>query len=805
MLQDIRYGLRMLFKRPAFTFVAALTLALGIGANTALFTLIDAVLLQPLSFQEPDQLIRLRGTDERDGRTSRPVSIPDFVDWRAQNQSFEALAAFDRWEPSMTGAGTPSRLSAVRISPDFFSILRVQPLLGRDFLPEEEIEGRHTAVILQHAFWRNNFGGDPGIIGRTVALNRTPYTIVGVMPPDFNAADIAGTDGPAPEIWVPLALRANAGRSARSTDGVIGRLKPGVSLAQAQAEMSTIADRLSQQYVRTNAGAGIYLIPLFDQIVGDARGPLLILFIAVGFVLMIACANVANLVLARATTRSREIALRTALGAGRKRIVRQLLTESLLLSLLGGVAGLVLAIWTTDTLVAMSDGAIPRLQNLSLNGYILGFTALVVVVTGLLFGIVPALQWSRIDTNHVLKDGSRGTTSQGGGRLRSMLATGEIALSLVLLIGAGLLIKSFMQLSSVDAGFDTDRLLTANIYIPMSAYPEDQQQIAFYERVLERVGTQPGVQSAGLVSVIPLSSNYDRTGIHVEGRPAPEPGASLSADRYVVSNDYFATMGIPLVKARLFSDRDNMDAPLAVVINETMANRLFPDEDPIGRRIRLGPPTAPYRSIVGVVGDVRQYGLDTDHTMQIYLPHQQYAWPWMSLVVRTESDPAAMLGTIRNQVLSVDPEQPVFGAATMDQIMARSTAERRFSLTLLGVFAALALILASIGIYGVMAYMVSQRTYEIGIRMAIGAQMRDVIAMIIGSGLKMVLTGVGIGLVGALLVTRVLSNLLYGISSTDPATFAVITVLLTGVGLLACYIPARRAAGVDPMIAMRSE
>ena len=797
--QDLRYGARMLWKKPGFTVVAFVTLALGVGANTAIFSVVNAVLLRPLPFADPDRLVVIRET-KLPQFPEFSVSPGNFLDWQRQTTVFEQIAALSGVSYNLIGSGEPERLRGSRVTANLFSTLGVKPALGRDFKPEEDQEGRNNVVIISYGLWARRFGADPNIIGQALTLSGRSYTVIGVMPQTFRLLDRA-TD-----VWAPMAFTAQE----RENHGdhyifAFGRLKPQVTQEQATAEMRTIAQRLEQQYPDSNAGWGVKLVPLLQYMVGDMRPALLVLLGAVALVLLIACANVANLLLARAAARQKEIAIRTAMGAGRWRIMRQLLTESVLLALIGGSLGLLLAVWGLDLLLALAPENLPRVKDVSIDARALGFTFGITLLTGVLFGFVPALQASRPNLNETLKEGGRGMTGDARRqRVRHALVAGEIAVALLLLIGAGLLLKSFWRLQEVEPGFNPKNALAVNLELPRMKYPEDQQCAAFYSQLIERVSSLPGVQAVGASSVLPFADDYV-VGFVIQGRPPVAPGEMRSANYYAVSPDYFKAMGIPLIRGRFFTERDNQDAPRVMIINETMARRYFPDEDPIGKRILItqGPET--FREIVGIVGDVKQYGLDTETTAQTYEPYLQQPFSFMTLVVRATTDATSLGAAVRSQVLAVDKDQPVSSIETLEKLVSDSVARQRFSMTLLGVFAGVALVLAAVGIYGVMAYAVTQRTHEIGIRMALGAQDVDVLRLVIGQGMILALIGVACGLIGAFALTRLMSSLLFGVRATDPFVFAGVALLLAGVALVACYIPARRAARVDPNVALRYE
>ena len=807
--QDMRYGMRMLMKRRGFTAIAILTLALGIGANTAIFTVVNAVLLRPLPFENAERLVRIGGRDLRKpSELPTTFSPPDFYDWRARNTVFEELAAMDGWSPSLTGAGEPERIQAAKVSANFFSVLKVNPAAGRAFLPEEEKRGNHYVAVLGHALWQRRFGGDLSIVDKQIELSGEKLTVVGIMPRDFQMPRFNGYDYVEPELWTPFAPDLNNwSRGGRSVDAAIARLKPGVTVEQAQAEFDSIGQQLQQQYPKSNASAGIKVVSLYEQLVGATRPALFVFVAAVGFVLLIACANVANLLLARSATRGKEIAIRTALGAGRARIVRQLLTESVLLAAIGGALGLLLAMWATDLLLALSAGAIPRFEHAGgLDRRVLLFTLFISTLTGIFFGLAPALQASKPDLNETLKEGGRTSAGAGRGRVRSLLVVSEIALSLVLLVGAGLLIKSFVRLQSVDPGFETQDVLTMTVFLNGKKYPQDEQHPVFFDQVVERARSLPGVEHVGLVSNLPISGNWDRLPIYPEGQLI-DAGEAQDTEEYMVNADYFGALRIPLREGRLFGAEDRADAPRAVVVGESTARRFWPNESAVGKRIKIGDAANPWLNIVGVVGDVRHYGLDKPTNLQVYLPHAQKPSQQMTLVVRASgaSADAGLAAAVRGQVWAVDRDQPVYDIKPMEQYVADSIAQRRFSMLLVAIFAVVALVLAVVGIYGVMSYTVSQRTREIGLRMALGAQGRDILKLVVGQGLVLTLAGVGAGVAAAFAVTRAMSSLLFGVSAADPLIFSAVAVLLTSVALFACYLPARRAARVDPMEALRYE
>lgn len=802
LMQDLRYGVRMLLKKPGFTLIAIITLALGIGANAAIFSVVNAVLLRPLPFKEPERLVIIRET-KLPQFPEFAVASGNFLDWVKQNTVFERLVAMRPAMLNLADPGNPELLRGLSVTSGFCAMLGVQPQLGRDFLSEEAQPGRNNVVLLSHALWQRRFGGDPKILNQTVPLDGQNYTVIGVMPEDFHFINRES------EIWTLIAFTAQdaQNRGGHSLSRVIGQLKPSVTVDQARTELTAIAGRLATQYP-INTGWNIKLMPLLEFTVRSIKPALLLLLAAVAFVLLIACVNVANLLLARAAGRQKEIAIRTALGAGRVRIIRQLLTESVLLSLVGGAVGLLLAKWGMDLLLKLAPQNLPRMSDVSLDGRALGFTAAITLLTGIIFGLVPALQASKPNLNEVMKDAGRGST-EGGRRqlIRSALVVLEVASALVLLVGAGLMIKSFWQLQKVDPGFQTDNALTLKVSLPRRKYPEEPQQVAFFQQLIDKVRSLPGVQAVGGTSLVPVSDDDFVISFEAEDQPPLQPGIGQSANYFSVSADYFKAMGIPLLQGRLINEFDTKGSPHVAVINETLAKKTFPNQDPIGKRITFDDrkKNPDWYEIVGVVGDVKNYGLDQTTTMQIYEPFAQQTFSFMSLVVRTAVEPASLTAAIRNEVLSLDKEQPISSVVTLDQLISASVAQRQFSMLLLGVFAAVAMVLAAVGIYGVLSYAVTQRTQEIGIRMALGAGRPDVLRLVFGHGMKLTGIGVGMGLVASFLLTRLMAALLFGVSATDPLTFGSITLLLVVIALLACWIPARRATKVDPMVALHYE
>ncbi|HEV3469187.1 MAG TPA: ABC transporter permease [Pyrinomonadaceae bacterium] len=799
LLQDLRYGLRRLSKSRGFTLVAVGALALGIGANTAIFSVVNAVLLRPLPYPEPEQLVQLWESRPRQNMARVESSPNEFLAWAEESQSFQQLAAVDFASFNLTGRGEPERVSAVLVTAGYFPLLGVAPELGRAFLAEEDQPGKNNVVVLSHDLWQNSFGSDPSVVNQTVSLDAVACTVVGVMPRGFRLPGDA-------RLARPIAFTAeDRARAGSHFLQVFGRLKDGVTRERAEAELAGIAARLEQTFAATNVGHQIVIVPLHEQLVGDVRPALLVLLGAVGLVLLIACANLANLLLARAEARRKEVAVRAALGASRWRIVRQLLAESVLLSAAGGAAGLLLAVWGVDLLISLDPAGVRRVGEVSLDAGVLAFTVALSLATGVVFGLAPALQASKTDFVETLKEGGR--SSSGGrrrSRLRSTLVASEVALTLVLLVGAGLLVKSFARLLEVDPGLDPRGVLTLDVSLPPAKYPERQQIAAFYEQLLAEVAALPGVEKAGAVNVLPLGGNDTSNFVQIEGRPPLPSGQALRAGRRNVGADYFGALRIPLKGGRAFAPSDSAEAPPVVVINEAMARAFFAGEDPIGRRIRTGD-RSPWVTVVGVVGDVRHRGLDVETRPEMFFPHAQSPSREMTLAVRTAGDPVALVGPVRERVRAVDRDQPVGNVKTMEAWLAESVASRRFSVLLLAAFALVAAVLAALGIYGVVSYGVAQRTHELGLRIALGARRADVLRLVIRQGMKMTLVGAAVGLAASLALTRVMSGLLYGVSATDPSVYAAVSLLVAAVAFLACYVPARRATRVDPMEALRHE
>ncbi len=816
--QDMRYGARMLLKNPGITFVVILALALGIGANTAIFSVVNAVLLRPLPYHESERLVFL---NERSAVLDEmSISYPNFTDWRNQNQVFEKIGVYNRSSYNLTGAGEVERIPTAQISADLFSALRVNTAVGRLFTNEEDKPGGTPVVVLSYGLWQRRFGGQMSILNQPLTLNGKSYTVIGVMPQGYLYPSRV-------EMWVPVGqLSGDSNWQQRGNHPglyAVARLKPGVTLAQAGADMDNIATNLEKQYPDSNAGNRVRIRPLLEIFVRDARSTLWVLFGAVAFVLLIACANIANLLLARATARQKEMAIRSAMGAGRWRIARQLLTESVLLSLVGGILGLLIARWCIDLILYISPDAIPRSREISLDWRVLAFTVGVSFLTGILFGLVPALQAGVVDVHETLKETGRGTT--GRHWLRSSLVVVEVATTLVLLVGAGLMIRSFYRLQNVNPGFSYARLASFSVSLPQRKYVTEEQRTDFFKRLLENIRNLPGVEASAVASGLPLGNNGWQTSFLVDGQPPPPRDQTPLMEACTVTPDYFRAMNIPLLRGRYFTDQDNRSflagrdlsklnegermiaGVTSIIIDEEFARRHWPNEDAVGKRIKFGgDEKSPALTVVGVVGRVKMEGLSQNsNRVQGYFPFWQLPFTGMTVIIKATGDPNQLIASAREQVKQVDPDQPIYNIRTMDQIRAESVAGERLNLTLFSIFAGIALLLAIVGIYGVMSYTVTQRTHEIGIRMAIGAQQRDVFKMIMGQGMILALIGIAIGLVGAFALTRLMATMLFGVTATDPATFAAIAILLTIVALLACYLPGRRATKVDPVVSLRYE
>jgi len=806
-IQDLRYGLRMLAKNPGFTAVAVLTLALGIGANTAIFSVVNGVLLRPLPYADPGRLMTVYETSREFGQMS--VAYPNFLDWRRENHAFTDIAAYRGDDFNFTGSGQPEHLRGEFVSASLLPVLGVNPLLGRNFMPQEDREGASGVVMLTYGLWKRRFGADPNILGKTMTLNARSYKVIGVLPSDFGFRRRA-------ELYVPIAQYLSIELNDRENHpglNVVGRLKPDVTMAAAQAEMTSIGRALAQQYPKTNGGHGVAVVEMKDDMVGHIRPTLLLLLGAVGCVLLIACANVANLLLARSTARSREFAIRVALGADRPRVVRQPLTESVLLALGASVFGLMLADWGTRLVLAAVPNSLPRSQEIGLDPHVLLFTLALSVLTGVLFGLAPAFHSSSVNPQESLKEGARGS---GGGRHRAegVFVALEVGLAVVLLAGAGLMIQSIWRLWRVDPGFNTRHLLTTQVALSPTVMASPAAIRLAYQQLLDRVASIPGIQSASIASLIPPSDSDSEIAFWPGSGLQPPQDQMSSAMFYIGTPDYLRVMGIPLREGRFFTDQDTLASAPVVVIDDVMAKHLFPGQDAVGKQfslIELGTV-----QIVGVVGHVKHWGLDSDDTAkirdEIYFPFMQVPDKFMpeavaglTLALRTAPDPLSVVSAVRAQVAGPTEDQPIFGVQTMQQIISDSLAERRFTLLLLIIFASTALVLAAVGIYGVMSYAVSRRTHALGVRLALGASRREILRLVVGEGMVLAAIGTVVGLTAALGLTRLMASLLYGVRPADPATLAAVSLLLAGIALLACYIPARRATKVDPMVALRYE
>jgi putative ABC transport system permease protein len=808
----------MLLKNPGITFVVIVALALGIGANTAIFSVVNSVLLRPLPYHESDRLVFLN--ERSPVLDEMSISYPNFTDWRNQNQVFEKIGVYNRNSYNLTGYGEAERIPTGQVSADLFAALRVNAAIGRVFTNEEDKPGGTPVVVLSYGLWQRRFGGQMSILNQALTLNGKSYTVIGVMPQGYLYPSRV-------EMWVPVGqLSGDPNWQQRGNHpGLYGvaRLKPGATLAQAQADMENIAANLEKQYPDSNAGNRVRIRPLLEIYVSDARSTLWVLFGAVAFVLLIACANIANLLLARATARQKEMAIRSAMGAGRWRIARQMLTESVLLALVGGTLGLLIARWCIDFILYISPDAIPRSREISLDWRVMAFTVGVSFLTGILFGLVPALQAGVVDVHETLKETGRGTTRRHW--VRSSLVVVEVATTLVLLIGAGLMIRSFYRLQSVNPGFSYARLASFTVSLPQRKYVTEEQRSDFFKRLLENISGLPGVEASAVASGLPLGNNGWQTSFLVDGQPRPPRDQTPLMEACTVTPDYFRAMNIPLLRGRFFNDHDNrsflagrdlsklnegerlISGVNSIIIDEEFARRHWPNEDAVGKRIRLGgDDDSPLLTVLGVVGRVKMEGLSQDsNRVQGYFPFWQLPFTGMTVIMKATGDPNQLIAAAREQVRQVDPDQPIYNIKTMDEIRAESVAGERLNLTLFSIFAGIALILAIVGIYGVMSYTVTQRTHEIGIRMAIGAQQRDVFKMVLGQGMMLALIGIGVGLVGAFALTRLMATMLFGVTATDPATFAAIAILLTAVALMACYLPGRRATKVDPVVSLRYE
>jgi predicted permease len=809
LFQDLRHAMRMMLKHRSFTVIAVLTLALGVGANTAIFSVVNGILLRPLPYRDSGRLVQFWETNPLKGWTQATVAPANLFDWQKRNQSFEGIAAYFGSDTKdaglsnffLTGAGEPERLQGLSVTGDLFSVLGVEAALGRTLAPEETWAGSNRVVVLSYRLWQRRFAGDSSIIGQNIPLNGANRTVVGVMPDGFYFPTREV------ELWTPMGWEQSQIATLRRPHFLraVGRLKQGVSVEQALTDMTSIAGALEVEYPDTNTQMGVGIEPLRDWIVGDSRPTLVVFLAAVGLVLLIACANVANLLLARAEARKKEMAIRAALGAGHARIVRQLLTESLLLACFGGALGVLVALWAKDLLLKFAPTGIPRLSEIRLDGTALGFTLLITLFAALIAGLSPAIFITRHELTAVLREGQKGAGGSQRGRLRGVLVVSEIALSFTLVIGAGLLIRSFMRLVRVDPGADTNSVLTFRLQLPGSKYPEGRQAIAFFEEVERRVAALPGVESAGATTRLPLQG-YGWTGdATVDGRT---PDDYLREVRHKqVTSGYLRTMKIPLLSGREYDDHDAADSPPVIVVNDVFARWAYPNQDPIGRRVKFSKPTieSPWYSIIGVVRGEKQDGLNREVKPEVYELHRQNAQNQMTIAVRTTGDPMRLAGAVREEIRAVDRDLPPFDVKPMTEVLSASLATQRFTMLLLGVFASVALGLAAIGIYGVIAYSVTQRTHEIGVRRALGAETGDVMMMIVGEALRLATVGIAVGVAASLAVTRLIAGLLFGVSATDPVTFVAVAAMLGGVAFIAACIPARRAIKVDPMVALRYE
>ncbi|MEO8434817.1 MAG: ABC transporter permease [Pyrinomonadaceae bacterium] len=802
-LRDLKFSARSLLKRPALTIIAIVTLAIGIGANTAFFSVVNSLLIKPLSFPDLDRVVAVWENRPSQGVARNEASMANFLDWRAQNHTFEQLATYRGWSANLTGLETPERLQGSQVTANFLDVIGVKPAIGRGFAAGEDQPGNETVTILTYGLWQRRFGGDPAIVNKTITINGIARTVIGVMPEGFNYP--LGS-----ELLAPIAITPEMASNRQfHTYLTVGRLKPNVPLTQAQTDLETIAARLSNQYAETNTGWGVVTYPIIEDTVRLYKTAVLVMMAAVGLVLLIVCANVANLMLARAAGRQKEMALRSALGASRWQLIRQLLTESVLLALVGGTLGVLLANWGVDLLRTLNPGDAakfaPGWDRIGVDLPVLGFNLGLSLLSGILFGLAPAWQISKTNLNEGLKEGPR-QTSSGSHRLRGLLVISEVALSLILLVSAGLLIRTFLVLLKTNPGFNPQNVLTMGLSLPGAKYKEESQRAAFYQDLVRKVAALPGVESAAAITNLPLGGSNSSNPFLIEGMPDPPPGQEFVGRNRACTPDYFHTMGIPVLKGRAFTDQDKPGNPPVVIVNENLAQRFWPNADPIGKRMRIAGPLNeyPWMQVVGVVKDVK-HELNLPTSWDYYLPHAQDVWSSMVLVARTRVAPMTLAADIRQQVWAIDKDQPVYRVRTMEDVRAFSVSLYSFSSGSLGVFAGIALLLAAIGIYGVMSYAVTQRTQEIGIRMALGARAADVLKLVIRNGMWLALIGVVTGLAGAYAATRFLASLLFGVTPTDLTTFAAVTLGLLVVALLACYLPARRATKVDPLIALRYE
>jgi putative ABC transport system permease protein len=805
--RNIVYSVRMLLKRPSLTVVAILAIGLGIGANTAIFSVVNTVLLRPLPYEQPEQLLRVASEQRNEALDGRGAfSVPDFLDVQKSSTTLEYVATFQGSGTIVTEGGNPERVLGAAVTADYFPLLRVKPVLGRVFTRDEDKPGGPDVVLLSHGLWQRRFGGDPNIIGREINLG-SKTTVIGIMPPGFQYP----ISDESQDYWAPMLSAQWLTKEAREERAnrflpVIARLKPGVGLEQAKADLDLLSKQIEQQFPQSNTNVIFNAASMHEEMTRDYRGALLVMLGAVGLVLLIACANVANLLLASAAGRQKEVAIRMALGASRRRIASQLLTESVLLSLAGGVLGLLLASWGMNLLTAYGPAGVPRLRDVGLDRNVLMFTFAIATLTGLLFGLAPALHASTRDPGHMLKESGRGVAGGGRNRMRSALIVSEVALSLMLLVGAGLLIKSFWRLLQTDAGFDPRGVLTMDIPLNRTTYKKPEQRSAAFQQLIGKMKSIPGVRDASVTSNVPLTDFDVELSFQVEGRAPYKPGEEAVSDYTVVGADYFRTMNIAVLRGRVFTDQDTKDAPQAIVVSNAFVKRYFPNEEPLGRRIVFDGKEEKPREIVGVVGDVRRNGLDVDVEPEMYVSYLQNPERRLNLVMRTDArDATQLVAAARAQVKAFDQDQIIWRTQTLEQLLGTSVAPRRFNMMLLGIFAGVALVLAAVGLYGVMSYSVSWRTHEIGIRMALGAKRGDVLRLVVRQGMTLTLIGLSIGLIAAFFMSRVLVGLLYGVSAKDPLTFAGVSIVLLVVALLACLMPARRATRVDPIIALRTE
>ena len=802
--KDLKHGIRSLLKHPGFTVIAVITLALGIGANTAIFSLVNAVLLKPLPFPDAERLVMVY---EDEANIGVPLSDPapgTFADWKAQQSVFEDMAVFNWTQLNLTGDGEPEKVPSYGVTANAFPLLGVLPAIGRNFTADEDKPGGAKVAILSHGLWQQRYGGERSILGRQIVLNGEKHTVIGVMPADFQFRTTSAA------IWIPAALtKEQLADHDNHYVLVVARMKPGVTLEQAHADIKTITQRIAKDHPDEMEGISSNVIPLREELAGGVRQPLSMLLVASALVLLIACANIASLQLSRATGRGKEIAVRAALGASRTRIMRQLLVESVLLAGAGGVAGLLVALWSFALLKQLIPSGMRVSTNLKIDLPVLGFALLISLLTGIVFGLAPALQASKVDLNEALKQGiGRNASSGGGNKLRGAFVVAEVALALVLLVGAGLMLQTVFHMRDQYSAFQPEKLLTLRTQLPAYKYGEHPKRVVFFDHVLERVKSLPGVVSAGYSTSVPLQWPGGSNGFIKEGPPAPA-GVTLNGLHRQISTDYFQTMGIGLRRGRYFDENDREQSIPVVIVNETMARQCWSNEDALGKRFKLGVPNAPWVTIVGIVNDVRQMGMDAPVRAEMYFPYRQitshFGYAPRDLVVRAAGDPAGLVGSVSREIHAVDPDQPISNIATMSDVLTQQTGPRRLGMILLMVFAGLALLLASLGIYGVLSFFVAQQTREIGVRLALGAQLRDILHLVLRRGMVLALIGIAFGLIGAFALARLMTSLLFGVSATDPITFATIALILLGVALLACYLPARRATKVDPLVALRYE